>query len=308
MTYLFLLFGLMCSTSLQAQQRSATDFSDLLEEHSDAFAYSYGAVLGAELKTIGLQCDKQSIAYIVQGIEDYDRQEASLELQKSAQVFINTSIQSFSQNKNSNPKEASLAAVNVDLTKFYAQYGWIVAANWEQFQVAVSAVNLVDFKSGLIMANDPSSTFDPQLGQQYITQHYKKLQEAQLVLKQTENDRYFEGLKKMKNLQFSPQGFAYEILQKGTGNTCAANNTIRLRYKGTLIDGTLFDHSPVDGQAVLVDYKGVMKGWQAMFSLLSKGSKAKVYLQPHLGYARRKMPKVPANSILVYEFEIVDIQ
>jgi FKBP-type peptidyl-prolyl cis-trans isomerase len=308
MTYLFLLIGLVCSFTLQAQQQTATDFAALLQKHSDAFAYSYGAVLGAELKTIGLRCDKQSVAYIVQGIDGYDPQEATVELQKSVQTYINTSIQSFNKNKKSTSKEVSIAAENVDLSTFYAQYGWLVAANWQQFKVAVSAINLVDFKSGIMMANDPSSTFDAQLGQQYITQHYKKLQEAQLVLKQAENDRYFEQLKKIKNLQFSPQGFAYEILQEGTGNTCTQNNRILLRYKGTLIDGTVFDNSPEDGQAVLVDYKGVMKGWQVLFSLLSKGAKAKVYFQPHLGYASRKMPKVPANSILVYEFEIVDLQ
>ena len=305
MPYIILLCCLLGSIGLQGQQQDSL-FNHMLEQHADAFAYSYGAVLGAELKTIGLDCDKQSIASIVKGIESYAPLQQSEAFQKSAQTLINTTIQSLRQ-KDSKAAQKGLRE-NQNLAAFYEAYGAVVAHNWNQFGVSVESVLIADFQAGLSMANQQNNPFNPQLGQRYITQHDKALKEQQLAQKQADNDRFFEGLKSQKNLTFSKEGFAYQILEKGAGRLCQSTDKISLRYTGTLLDGRVFDKSPADGQAILVDYKGVMPGWQALFALINKGTKVKVYFQPHLGYSSRKMPNVPANSILVYEFEIVDIQ
>ena len=50
-----------------------------------------------------------------------------------------------------------------------------------------------------------------------------------------------------------------------------------------------------------------MKGWKLLFPLLNQGTVVKVYFPAHLGYGIRSMQNVPANSILIYDFELVDI-
>ena len=87
------------------------------------------AVLGAELKTIGLDCDKQSIASIVKGIESYAPLQQSEAFQKSAHTLINTTIQSLRQ-KDSKAAQKGLRE-NQNLAAFYEAYGAVVAPQLE---------------------------------------------------------------------------------------------------------------------------------------------------------------------------------
>ena len=110
-------------------------------------------------------------------------------------------------------------------------------------------------------------------------------------------------------------GMQYEVLKQGGEQKYvapadgAADNGTRfmVNYRGTLIDGTEFDKSP-EGQAFPMTLQ-VIPGFQEALTSMTVGSKWKIFLPANLAYgARAAGPKIGANSALIFELELVDIQ
>lgn len=103
--------------------------------------------------------------------------------------------------------------------------------------------------------------------------------------------------------QKDARGFYYKIDVIGTGdhpNTCSE---VSVNYRGTLTDGTVFDHA----QNVRFELKGLIKGWQAGIPLIAKGGKLTLYLPPSLGYGSKATNGIPANSILIFSIELIKV-
>ena len=83
-----------------------------------------------------------------------------------------------------------------------------------------------------------------------------------------------------------------------------------MHYSGYLVDGTKFDSSIDRGTPIdfVLGEGRVIKGWDEGISLLNIGAKASLIIPPDLGYGSRAMGPIPANSILIFEVELVDIK
>jgi FKBP-type peptidyl-prolyl cis-trans isomerase len=97
----------------------------------------------------------------------------------------------------------------------------------------------------------------------------------------------------------------------GKGAEAKSGDTVKVHYVGTLQNGTEFDASKKHGdQPFSFDLgKGrVIKGWDEGVAGMRIGGKRKLTIPPHLGYGARGMgDKIPPNSTLVFEVELVDI-
>ncbi|MBA3849674.1 MAG: peptidylprolyl isomerase [Opitutus sp.] len=103
-------------------------------------------------------------------------------------------------------------------------------------------------------------------------------------------------------------GLQYEVLQKGFGQTKPkATDKVRVHYHGTLPDGTVFDSSVQRGQPAEFPLNGVIPGWTEALQLMAVGDKFKLYLPPSLAYGPRPAGKIPPNSALVFEVELIAI-
>lgn len=106
-------------------------------------------------------------------------------------------------------------------------------------------------------------------------------------------------------------GLQYEVIQ-GTSNPEAAkpalSDTVKVHYHGTLIDGSVFDSSIERGEPAQFPLGAVIKGWQEALQLMKVGDKWKLYIPADIAYgARSPSPKIPANSALVFEVELLEI-
>ncbi len=99
-----------------------------------------------------------------------------------------------------------------------------------------------------------------------------------------------------------------EIITKGEGWQRPENgDEVEMHYKGTLLDGVMFDSSYERAPFVfkLGDGK-VIRGWDVVAKTMAKGEKAKVTLRPEYGYGKQgSPPKIPSNATLVFEMELV---
>ena len=102
-----------------------------------------------------------------------------------------------------------------------------------------------------------------------------------------------------------PNGLQYKVITEGDGPMPKSNDTVTVSYKGSLIDGTVFDHNdhfttPVTGRTV--------KGWSEVLPLMKTGSKWEVTIPPELGYGPRGFPpKIGPNSVLIFEMSLLSI-
>ncbi|UTW47142.1 FKBP-type peptidyl-prolyl cis-trans isomerase [Bacterioplanoides sp. SCSIO 12839] len=115
---------------------------------------------------------------------------------------------------------------------------------------------------------------------------------------------------KRDGVQVTESGLQYEVLTaaEGEGEKPAATDTVRVHYHGTLTDGTVFDSSVERGEPAQFPVNGVIKGWIEALQLMQPGDKWKLTIPADLAYgARSPSPKIPANSALVFEVELLEI-
>ena len=102
-------------------------------------------------------------------------------------------------------------------------------------------------------------------------------------------------------------GLQYQIIEEGDGPKPTVNDQVTVHYKGTLIDGTVFDSSLERGEPATFPLNRVVKGWQEGIPLMPVGSKFKFTIPPDLGYGSRAMGPIPANATLIFEVELLEI-
>jgi len=105
-----------------------------------------------------------------------------------------------------------------------------------------------------------------------------------------------------------PSGMQYKILTQGTGEKPSADDTVSCNYKGTFIDGTVFDASDQHGGPVSFPVKGVIAGWTEALQLMPTGSKWQLFVPSNLAYGEDAPPEIGPNATLIFEVELVSVQ
>lgn len=144
--------------------------------------------------------------------------------------------------------------------------------------------------------------------QEFDTQMRAKQQalskaEAEKNLK--EGEAFLAENKTKEGVVVTASGLQYKITTLGTGAKPAVTDKIRVTYKGTNLKGEVFDKSE---EPVEFPLGQVIEGWKEGFQLLPVGTKATLYIPANLAYGSfSPSEKIGANSVLVFEVELLDI-
>lgn len=103
-------------------------------------------------------------------------------------------------------------------------------------------------------------------------------------------------------------GLQYEVLTAGNGDKPTAKDSVTCHYKGTLLDGTVFDNSYDRGQPITFPLTGVIAGWTEGLQLMNVGSKYKFVVPYNLGYGAFDYGPIPGGSTLVFEVELLEVK
>lgn len=134
-----------------------------------------------------------------------------------------------------------------------------------------------------------------------------KKQTEQAEKNKTEGAAFLEKNKTAEGVKTTASGLQYVVVTEGKGKTPTVNDTVKAHYKGTLINGEQFDSSYDRGQPAEFPVNGVIKGWTEALQLMKTGGKMKLFIPSELGYGPAARPGIPANSVLVFEVELVDV-
>ncbi len=104
-------------------------------------------------------------------------------------------------------------------------------------------------------------------------------------------------------------GLQYLELVAGDGKTFpTASQTVRVHYHGTLIDGSVFDSSVERGATIEFPLNRVIAGWTEGLQLMSVGAKFRFFIPAHLAYGNRRVGRIPAGSLLIFEVELFEVK
>jgi FKBP-type peptidyl-prolyl cis-trans isomerase FklB len=121
--------------------------------------------------------------------------------------------------------------------------------------------------------------------------------------------QFLEENGKREGVLTTPSGLQYEVLQKADGPQPKADDVVTVHYEGKLTDGTVFDSSIKRGSPIDLPVGGVIPGWVEALQLMHVGEKYKLYIPSELAYgAQSPSPAIPANSVLVFDLELLGIK
>lgn len=121
-------------------------------------------------------------------------------------------------------------------------------------------------------------------------------------------DKFRAEYEKKSDVKKTASGLLYKIEKAGEGESPKATDTVKVHYKGTLPDGTVFDSSYDRGEPIEFQLNQLIPAWVEAIPMLKKGGKMEIVLPPQLGYGDRPAGKIPANSTLKFEIELLDFK
>jgi len=140
----------------------------------------------------------------------------------------------------------------------------------------------------------------------------KKQQEKQARLSvenKKKGDEFLAANKKKSGVKTTASGLQYEVIKEGNGVHPSSTDKVKVDYKGTFLNGKVFDSSYKRGKPAEFNLNQVIKGWIEGIQLMSVGAKYKFYIPADLAYGvRGAPPQIGPNETLIFEVELLGIE
>ncbi|WP_448872369.1 FKBP-type peptidyl-prolyl cis-trans isomerase [Desulfobulbus propionicus] len=180
----------------------------------------------------------------------------------------------------------------------------------EKFDLEVLQKGIVDGYSG----NKPLlSPADAAAIQQAFAkrQQEKQIQKTVAMVQKNRKaaEEYLKANKTKEGVVTTKSGLQYKVIKKGQGAKPVPTDTVKVHYKGALIDGKEFDSSYKRNEPAVFQVNQVIAGWQEALPLMDVGSTAELYIPPDLAYGDRGAPPViEPGSMLIFQVELLGIE
>ncbi|MDD2464398.1 MAG: FKBP-type peptidyl-prolyl cis-trans isomerase [Desulfobulbus sp.] len=122
-------------------------------------------------------------------------------------------------------------------------------------------------------------------------------------------EEFLKANKAKEGVVETKSGLQYKVIKKGQGAKPLPTDTVKVQYKGTLIDGKEFDSSYKRNEPAVFQVNQVIAGWQEALPLMEVGSTVELFIPPDLAYGDRGAPPViEPGSMLNFQVELLEIQ
>lgn len=148
---------------------------------------------------------------------------------------------------------------------------------------------------------------------QYYSSNLKESTEVVEKRKKKEETQIQQYIKTSGFKFIKTKGGAYYTIVDADGGALQypkKEQAVVFGYVGSFLDGKVFESTEKDvGHAVTftLGTNAVIKGWEEVFPFIPKGGKARIIVPSHLGYGNIAKDKIPANSVLIFDVNVVAI-
>ncbi len=186
----------------------------------------------------------------------------------------------------------------------------------EKLKLDLEEMDLDAFQQGIKAIYDGSTPLmdSQQVGETMQAFQMKKMEEQRQEMAKLAQANLDEGQKflaanaKKSGVKTTESGLQYEETQAGTGKQPTVADTVKVHYRGTLIDGTEFDSSYARDEPVSFPLNGVIPGWTEGLQLMKEGGKAKLAIPAELAYGPGGMGNaIGPNSALLFDVELLEV-
>jgi len=193
-------------------------------------------------------------------------------------------------------------AFGMDLGSYFKSLG----ENLDLDMIQYGINDVYNGKKSLMTAEDARTVLQ-QFSARQQENHLAQVAETAAANK-AKAKKFLAGNKDKKGVITTSSGLQYKVIKEGKGSKPAASDTVRVQYKGTLLDGTEFGSSYTNKEPVEFRVDQVIAGWSEALQLMNVGSTYELYLPPELAYGDRGAPPViEPGSLLIFDVELVDV-
>jgi len=165
---------------------------------------------------------------------------------------------------------------------------------------------------GMLDAKENKASMDEMVARTFIMSYFEKKQQADMLEMykgaKEEGEKFLEQNKNKGGVTTTASGLQYEVISMGTGPKPTSEQTVKVHYTGTLMDGTKFDSSVDRNEPAVFPVSGVIAGWVEALQLMPVGSKFKLYIPSELAYGESGAGEVISPfAVLIFDVELLEI-
>ena len=170
-----------------------------------------------------------------------------------------------------------------------------------------------NFLAGFIAAVKNGAVVSVEDARMYVETHTDAIKAKALEAKYGENkaagEKFLAENKTKEGVVTTESGLQYKVIKEGKGEIPTKESSVKVNYKGTLIDGTEFDSSYKRNAPATFRADQVIKGWTEALTMMPVGSKWELYIPQELAYGSRETGGlIKPFSTLIFEVELLEIE
>ena len=182
------------------------------------------------------------------------------------------------------------------------------------FAESLDEINMAQLKKGMTdFLKAEGSPYEESFGEQFdidpnqmqtvLNSFLSKKQSYKAAKNLAEGKAFLAKNALKENVDTTASGLQYTIVAEGAGDKIEPRDTVWVNYKGTLLDGTVFD----ENDSTMFVANRVIKGWTEGLGLLGEGGKATLYIPADLAYGERGNRSIAPNSTLIFDVEVLKV-
>ena len=191
-------------------------------------------------------------------------------------------------------------------------FGSFIKGN--NFAEDLKDLNMAEIKKGMAdFIAAEGNPYEPEFGKQFkidlekmgeiLNGYLSKKQAYKAAYNLAKEREFLAANAKKANVDTTASGLQYTIIASGADEKIAPEDTVWVNYKGTLLDGTVFDEN--DSTKFIANR--VIRGWTEGLGLLGEGGKATLYIPAELAYGERGNRNIAPNSTLIFDVEVLKV-
>ena len=170
-----------------------------------------------------------------------------------------------------------------------------------------------NFLAGLLAVANNKAVVTTTDAQAFINAQLDAIKEKAMEKQYADNkaagEKFLAENATKEGVKTTESGLQYKVIKEGKGEIPTKESTVKVHYKGTLIDGTEFDSSYKREEPTSFRADRVIAGWTEALTMMPVGSKWELYIPQELGYGSRQTGEhIKPFSALVFEVELLEIE
>lgn len=148
---------------------------------------------------------------------------------------------------------------------------------------------------------------DPNEMNTLFNSYLEKRRSGLAMANKAASEKFLADNAKKSGVETTESGLQYKIIEPGNDVKPGPQDTVWVRYKGTLTDGTVFDEVPADADPIRLTLNRVVPGWTEGLQLVGEGGKIDLFLPAELGYGEEGNQAIGPNSALIFNVELTKV-